>query len=219
MKRSGPQLGPRGTERERRLWCSREALAPRWRPLLALLLTLSMARSLEGSCMNTRPPERDLWIEVVSCSDQVLREVSNELFVQFAGRTDEDWTSHALPRATTLLREKPGVLIVARELAFADSALPFYGWTGGTPSQAMFSDRPGIWQGSGVRPEVRYFLGSAYATCDKLLKSGRQVVREVSNCCDTGRGPGLACILQVSELVLSVKEPPTPEQLTAAVLP
>lgn len=63
--------------------------------------------------MNTRPPERDLWIEVVSGSDLVLREVSNELFVQAAGRTDEDWTSNAVPRATALLRAKPGVLIGA----------------------------------------------------------------------------------------------------------
>lgn len=44
-------------------------------------------------------------------------------------------------------------------------------------------------------------------------------MREVSNCCDTGRGPGLAFILQVSEVVLSVKKPPTPEQLTASDLP
>lgn len=219
MKRSRSELSPRTPERKRRLTRSREAFARRWRTLLALVLALPIAPSLEGACINTRPPERDLWIEVVSCSDQVLREVSTELFVQFAGRTDEDWTSHALPRAVQLLREKPGVLIVARELAFADSTLPFYSWEGGVPSKAQYSDRPGVWQSSGARPEVRYFLGSANATCDTLLKSGRQVVREVFNCCDTGRGPGLACILQVSELVLSVKEPPTPEQLTAAVLP
>ncbi len=186
---------------------------------LALLMTLARASALEGSCMNTRPPERDLWIEVVSCSDQVLREVSNELFVQAVGRTDQNWTRNAVPRSTGLLREKPGVLIVARELAFADSALPFYSRAGGVPSKALYSDQPGIWQSSGARPERRFFLGSAIATCETLLESGRQVVREVSNCCDTGRGPGLACILQVSELVLSVKKPPTPEQLTAAVLP
>lgn len=102
------------------------ARTPRCALALALLMTLSRASALEGACMNTRPPERDLWIEVVSCSEQVLREVSNELFVQAVGRTDQDWTRNAVPRATGLLREKPGVLIVARELAFADSALPFY---------------------------------------------------------------------------------------------
>lgn len=87
------------------------------------------------------------------------------------------------------------------------------------PSKAGYSDRPGIWRSSGARLERRFFLGSAIATCEKLLESGGQVVREVSNCCDTRRGSELACIFQVSELVLSVKKPPTPEQLTAAVLP
>ncbi len=219
MKRSRSELGPRTPEWKRRLTRSGGAFARRWRPLLALLLALSIAQSLEGSCIYTRPPERELWIEVVSCSDQVLREVSTELFVQAAGRTNEDWTGNALPRATQLLREKPGVLIVAREIAFADSALPFYSLKGGVPSEALYSDRPGIWQSSGARPDRRFFLGSAIATCETLVASGRLVVREVSNCCDTGRGPGLACILQVSELVLSAKKPPTPEQLTATDLP
>ncbi len=185
----------------------------------AVLATLSFAAASEASCIATRPPERDLWIEVVSCSDQALEEVSSELFLQAVGRTDQDWTAGALPRATKLLRETPGVLIVAREQAFADSTQPFSRATAEGLFDTLYSDRPGVWQSSGIQPERRYYLGSAIATCEALLESRRHVVREVFNCCDTGRGPGLSCILQVSELVPSVKAPPTPEELSAAAEP
>ena len=84
---------------------------------LALLIAISVSNAVVASCIATRPPDRDLWIELDSCSDTALEEISSELFLQAVGRTDEDWTGHALPRTRQLLRETPGVLIVAREPA------------------------------------------------------------------------------------------------------
>ncbi len=121
-----------------------------------------------------------------------------------------------MPRATQLLRATPGVLIVAREVAFADSTRPFTKRTPTGKSETVYSDRPGEWQSAGTQPERRFFLGSAEATCEALLGDGRIVVREVFRCCDTGRGPELGCILQVSELVPSPKAPPTDTELAAA---
>ncbi len=181
---------------------------------LALLASLSLAGDLSAVCIASRPPERDLWIEVVSCSDQVLQEVADELFFQALGRTDEDWTRSAVARATKVLRETPGLLIVAREIAFADSSLPFARMTPQGTLDFVYSDRPGEWQSAGTQTGRRFFLGSAEATCEALMGGGRIVVREVSRCCDTGRGPELGCILQVSELVPSLKEPPTAAELS-----
>lgn len=48
------------------------------------------------------------------------------------------------------------------------------------------------------------------------MRGGRIVVREVSCCCDTGRGPEIGCIVQASELVPSPKAPPTDAELAAA---
>lgn len=181
---------------------------------LALLAAVSVARDLPAVCSSSRSPERDLWIEVVSCSDQVLQEVSDELFVQALGRTGGDWTRFAVPRAKELLRATPEVLIVAREVAFADSTRPFTKRTPGGESKTVYSDRPGDWQGAGTQPEGCFFLGSAEATCEALIGGGRIVVREVSRCCDTGRGPELGCILRVSELVPSLKAPPTADEIS-----
>ena len=193
---------------------TRQASGPIRALALALLATLSVAGDLKGSCIIFRSPDRDLWIEVVSCSDQVLREVSNELFLVALGRTDEDWMRYSVPRATALLRETPGLLIVARELAFSDSTLSFAKRTPKGTYESVFSDRPGEWQSAGTQPERRFFLGSAELTCEALSGAKRIVVREVFRCCDTGRGPELGCILQVSELVPSAKAPPTPAEIS-----
>jgi len=183
---------------------------------LALLTAPSVAGDLEAVCVASRSPGRDLWIEVVSCSDQVLQEVSDELFLQALERTDEDWTRHSVPSAAKLLRERPGLLIVARERAFADSGFAFSKRTPRGAYEAAYSDRPGEWQSSGTQPERRFFLQTAQATCAALLESRLLVVQEVFRCCDTGRGPELGCILQVSELIPSAKAPPTPAELAAA---
>ncbi len=132
---------------------------------LVLLMTLSLASVSEAVCIASRSPDRDLWIEVVSCSDHVLQEVSDELFLQALVRTDEDWTRHCVPSAAKLLRERPGLLIVAREHAFADSGLAFSKRTPRGTYEAAFSGRPGEWQSSGAQPERRFFLQTAQATC------------------------------------------------------
>ena len=121
-----------------------------------------------------------------------------------------------MPRAAELLRATPGVLIVAREMAFANSTLPFTKRTPSGKSETVYSDRPGERQSAGTQPERRFFLGSAETACEALVGGGRIVVREVSRCCDTGRGPEIGCILQVSELVPSPKAPPTDAELAAA---
>lgn len=127
----------------------------------------------------------------------MAQEVSAELFLQALDRTDEDWTRHSVPSAAKLLRERPGLLIVARELAFPDSGSAFSKRTPRGTYEAAFSDRPGGWQSWGTQPERRLFLQSAEATCGALLESRLLVVREVFRCCVTGRGPELGCILQV----------------------
>lgn len=132
---------------------------------LSLLAAFSLAKDLPAVCSSSRPPERDLWIEVVSCSDQALLEVTDELFVQAFARTVGDWTRFAAPRATELLYATPGVLIVAREVAFADSTKAFIKRTPSGKSETVYSDRPGEWQSAGTQPERRFFLGSAEATC------------------------------------------------------
>jgi hypothetical protein len=178
--------------------------------------TFAVAANLEGTCMLSRPPDRDLWLEVVSCSDGALREVSDELFFQAQVSNDADFTRDAVPRAAALLRATPGVLIVARELAFADSATPFTTFDPTGKPVTRFSDRPGKWQSSDTELEGRYFLGSPVATCESLMRAQRLVVREVFRCCDTGRGPELGCILAVGELVVSAKAPPKAGELSPA---
>ncbi len=182
-------------------------------------MMFALAPVSEAVCIASRPPERDLWIEVVSCSAQVLQEVSDELFLQALERTDEDWTRYSLLRAAKLLRERPGLLIVAREHAFADSGLAFSKRTPRGTYEAAFSDRPGEWQSSGAQPERRFFLQTAQATCGALLEARLLVVQEVFRCCDTGRGPELGCILDVAELVPSAKAPPTPAELASGAEP
>ncbi len=195
---------------------ARQPIAPIRALALALLVALSLAPPSRGSCVIFRSPDRDLWVEVVTCSDQVLQEVADELFLQALGRTDQDWTGSSVRRATALLRETPGLLIVARELAFADSALAFAKTNPQGTFETAYSDRPAVWQSAGTQPERRFFLGSAEATCEELTRGKRIVVREVLRCCDTGRGPELGCILQVPELISSAKAPPAPEELAAA---
>ncbi|MEO8198249.1 MAG: hypothetical protein ABI689_16140 [Thermoanaerobaculia bacterium] len=182
--------------------------------LLALLTTLSLASSLMAVCSAGRP-ERDLWIEIVSCSDGALKDVSDELVLQAFDRTDGvDYSRSAVPRAAELLRQSPGFLVEARVLAFAESTKTFMkrGATG--KMELAMADRPGEWQRSELEPAKRYFLASAASTCEALKEPGRVVVREVFRCCDTGRGPELGCILQVSELVTSTKTPPTDKELS-----
>jgi hypothetical protein len=184
--------------------------------VLAILGALVLAANLAGVCMLSRAPDRDLWIEIVSCSDDVLREVSDELLLQALVRTDADFTRGAVPRAAALLRATPGVLIFARELAFADSAMPFTTLDSTGKPITKFSDMPGKWQSSDTELEGRYFLGSPVPTCESLMRAQRLVVREVFRCCDTGRGPERGCILAVGELVVSAKAPPKAGELSPA---
>jgi hypothetical protein len=160
--------------------CGLQPAAPIRAFALAFLLTLSVAGDLPAFCSSSRSPERDLWIEVVSCSDQVLQEVTDELFVQALARTGGDWTRFAAPRATELLRATPGVLIVAREVAFADSTRPFTKRTPTGKSESAYSDRPGEWQSAGTQPERRFFLGSAEATCEGLMAGGSSCARSLA---------------------------------------
>lgn len=181
---------------------------------LAALATLSGAADLSAVCIASRSPDRDLWIEVVSCSDRVRTEVADELFFDALAAGDSGGARFAAPRAAEVLRESPGVLLVARELAFADSTQPFSKRTPQGGFETAYSDRPGEWQSAGTQPERRFFLGSDEATCETFVQGERIVVREVFRCCDTGRGPEIGCILRVSELVPSPKAPPTAEELS-----
>lgn len=187
--------------------------------IFALLVGLSTSGTLEAVCSASQPPDRNLWIELISCSDSAMEEISGELFLQAVERTDADWTGHALPQTRKLLLETPGVLIVARELAFADSNTAFTKRSSTGKYEVAYSDRPGVWQVSEPRPERRYYLGSTHATCGELLEAHRLVAKEVFNCCDTGRGPGIACILQVKQIEPSGKNPPTLEELGSTELP
>lgn len=182
--------------------------------LVALVSAASLPKPLKAACIAFRSPNRDLWIEVVSCSDQVSKEVADELFFDALESGNTGGTRFAVPRAEQALRESPGLLIVAREVAFADSTQPFTKHTPQGAFETAYSDRPGEWQSAGPQPERRFFLGSAEATCETLGQGERIVVREVFRCCDTGRGPEIGCILRVSELVPSPKAPPTAEELS-----
>lgn len=102
------------------------------------------------------------------------------------------------------------------QVAFADSTLPFTKGTLAGESETVYSGRPGEWQSARTQLERRFFLGSDAATCEALIGGGRIVVREVSRCCDTCRGPEIGCILSVSELVPRPKAPPTDAELAAA---
>lgn len=185
---------------------------------LALLATFILAADLQGGCMATRPPRSYLWIEIVSCSENVVNEIAGVYFLGALTPRDDgaDYSGIAMQEARARFLREPGVLIVARQLAFADSTEPFY--TFGPPGgelERQESERPGVWRRTDGERERRYFLGSAEPTCDTLEAGKRVVVQEQSYCCDTGRAGDMGCILQAGQLVPSLKAPPTAEELAA----
>ena len=98
--------------------------------------------------MNTRPPRSFLWIEVVSCSESVVNEIAEVYFVGALHPREDgaDYSGTAVLRAEARFRESPGVLLVARQLAFADSTEPFYDLDSDELFTQKFSDRPGEWR-------------------------------------------------------------------------
>lgn len=183
--------------------------------ILALLVALSVAEALEGVCAASGSSARYLWLEVVSCSDQVLREVSDELFRQALEGTYGDFTGVAAGAAAALVRKNPGLLIVGRVLAFADTDEPFSVRDPSGKYSTAVSDRPFEWRRLESEDDRRYFLGATHATCAALQEEGRIVVRRHSNCCDTGRSGEIGCVLEVPELRPSQKAPPTDSELAA----
>ncbi len=183
--------------------------------LLALLTALSVAPASEASCLLSRPL-RYLWLEVVSCSDQVLREVSEESFRQALERTDIDLTRIAAGEAAALVRETPGLLIVGRVIAFADTDEPYSIRKPSGTYRAAVSDPPFQWRPPESEGERRYFLGATHTTCEALQAAMRIVVHERFTCCDTGRSGEIGCVLAVPELRPSSKAPPTASELSAA---
>ncbi len=182
---------------------------------LTLFLALSLAPASEGSCL-LKGPVRYLWIEVVSCSDTALQEVSEELLRPVLGGIDADFVGETKRYAAELFRETPGLLIVAHELAFADSEAPFTDFDPAGKFATRVSDRIGEWRKPEAASERRYFLGSAQARCESLQAAKPIVVYEQSTCCDTGRSGAIGCILEVPELRSSKKAPPTDAELSAA---
>lgn len=123
-----------------------------------------------------------------------------------------DYSGIAMQEARARFLREPGVLIVARQLAFADSTEPFYDFGSGGIIESK-SERPGVWRRTDGERERRYFLGSAEPTCDTLQAGKRVVVQEQPYCCDTGRAGDMGCILEAGQLVPSLKAPPTAEEL------
>lgn len=169
-----------------------------------------MAPSLEAGCMSTRPPRSFLWIEIVSCSEAVVKEIADVYFVGALRPRDDgaDYSGSALREAQARFRRSPGVLLVARQLAFADSSEPFYVDGPDGPFTKKFSDRPGEWRRTNGESERRFYLNSTEPSCDSLQAGKRAVVQEQGYCCDTGRAGDMGCILEAAELVPSLKEAP-----------
>lgn len=182
---------------------------------LVMLASFSVADRVEGVCSVSRPA-RYLWLEVLSCSDQVLREVSEESFRQALERTDMDLTRIAAREAASLVRQTPGLLIVGRVLAFADTDEPFSVREPSGKYRSASSDRPFEWRQPETEGERRYFFGSTHATCEALQADERIIVFEHFTCCDTGRSGAIGCILELPELRPSQKAPPTAAELSAA---
>jgi hypothetical protein len=167
--------------------------------------------------MATRPPRSYLWVEIVSCSENVVGEIAEVYFLGALTPRDDgaDYSGIAMQEARARFLREPGVLIVARQLAFADSTEPFFTFGPKGVPERLESDRPGVWRRTDGEGERRYFLGSAEPTCDTLQAGKRVVVQEQSYCCDTGRAGDMGCILEAGQLVPSQKAPPTDEELAA----
>lgn len=190
---------------------SHRVAAPAVRAALALLSVVAAAGPADAACMSSRPV-RYLWIEVASCSDTVLQEVSAYLLRPDRDSLDRDFDGETRRWAEEQVAQTPGVLIVARQLAFADSEAPF---TVREDSKytTRTSDRIGEWRCPENTAERRYFLPTRKSTCSSLMSAGRIVVSEDFDCCDTGRSGSIACILEVGRLFESVKAAPTPQEL------
>lgn len=190
---------------------SHRVAAPTLRAALALLSVFAAAGPANAVCMSSRPV-RYLWIEVVSCSDTVLQEVSAYLLRPDRDSLDRDFDGETRRWAEEQVAQTPGVLIAARQLAFADSEAPFTVLEGSEFSTRT-SDRIGEWRCPENTAERRYFLPTRKSTCSSLVGAGRIVVLEDFDCCDTGRSGSIACILEVGRLFESVKAAPTPREL------
>lgn len=114
------------------------------------------------------------------------------------------------------MRATPGLLIVGRVLALADTDGPFSIRDPAGKYVTAVSGWPFEWRPPESEGERRYFLGATRATCEALQAAMRIVVHEHFTCCDTGRSGEIGCVLAVPELRPSSKAPPTAAELSAA---
>ncbi len=156
--------------------------------------------------------ERELWLEIESCSTETVARAADVLFLQSLESPSRDRAA-PVAFAQKLVQRSPAVLVEARTLAFIE-----------IPSLVMKSDEEGRvrWELEGTRgrwqaaetPEPgSYLLFRSEVSCDGLEAGAKIVVRGESSCCDVVPPSDLTCLLARRPVTLSARSAPDPSQI------
>jgi len=180
--------------------------------LLAACFAVAVADGGSAGCIQVRP-ERELWIEIATCSTDTVARASEALFIQSLEQPSHGNPRAPVERARELVQRWPAVLVEAQALAYLEIPTLV---TKLEPSGSMRQELEGVgarWQPA-ESPEIGPFLVyRSSVTCAGLERGARLVVRQASSCCDVSPPSDLPCLLALRAVQPSARAAPGDDEV------